>query len=210
MAKKAMVKVDHPKARKRLRYRLRREQYRMMELEAMPPAEAPPPPEQAAHGHGHGHGGHKIDHAHKHELEKTIETLRDQCLRLQAEFDNFRKRVAREREQTVAYAGQRVMEALLPVLDNFRRAVQSPGESVELFLSGVAMVEKQLEDILAQQGLERIEAEGQPFDPNVHEAVGVVEGSGLPDNTVAEVLQSGFALKGRLLRPAMVKVARAS
>ena len=134
--------------------------------------------------------------------------LKEQLLRTQAEFDNFRKRTRREMQQQTEMANQALVEALLPVLDNFERAISAPGETVEALLTGVQMVRKQLVDILEQAGLERVDALGQPFDPNLHEAVATGEAGETPDNHVMEVLQPGYLLKGRLVRPAMVRVAR--
>jgi molecular chaperone GrpE len=183
---------------RRLGYRLRREQYQMSELEA-PLAPLALPEVHAPH---HAH-------PHKHEAEKLIETLRDQLLRSQADFDNYRKRTKRDEHQRIDLAAQRLIEQLLPVLDNFNRALANPGDSVESLHTGIEMVHKQFEEILTQQGLTLVEAVGQPFNPKMHEAIGVVDGSGQPDNTVVEVFQPGYLLKGRLIRPAMVRVARA-
>lgn len=186
-------------------YRLRRANYRMTELEA--PTAARPP--EAAQVHHHPHPGvHRTDHAARHETEKAIESLREQLLRARADFENFRKRMKREEQQRIEMANQRLMEQLLPVLDNLGRATLNPGETVEHLLDGIEMIHKQFEDVLVQQGLEKIDPQGQPFDPNQHEAVGVVTDSDQPDNTVAEVFHPGYTLKGRLVRPAMVRVAR--
>ena len=194
-----------PKWSRRMGYRLRRANYRMTELEAPAPAR----PVEAAHAHHHAHHGvHRVDHAARHETEKAVESLREQLLRSRADFENFRKRMKREEQQRMQMANQRLVEQLLPVLDNLGRATQNPGETVVHLLGGIEMVHKQFEDVLIQQGLEKIEPQGQPFDPNLHEAVGVVTDSDLPDNTIAEVFHPGYTLKGRLVRPAMVRVAR--
>lgn len=155
-----------------------------------------------------------VSHVHEHhhprtaELEKSIENLREQLLRSQAEFDNYRKRQRREEQQRAEQANQRLIEQLLPVVDNFKRALASPGDSVDGLRSGLDMVNKQLQDILAQNGLETINPLGQTFDPNQHEAVAIENDPGQADNQVAEVFQEGYTHKGRLLRPAMVKVTR--
>lgn len=126
--------------------------------------------------------------------------------RVAAEFENFRKRAAREREETVARAAQRVVQALLPVLDSFDQAfahqAQTPGE--EQVLAGVRGTFHQLMDVLSKEGLEIIPATGEDFDPEVHEAVA---GGGDGDLMVAQELRRGYTLKGRVLRPAMVVVA---
>jgi len=126
--------------------------------------------------------------------------------RVAAEFENFRKRAAREREDTVTRAAQRVVQALLPVLDSFDQAfahrAQTPGE--EQVLAGVRGTFHQLLDVLSKEGLEMIPAVGEDFDPEVHEAVA---GGGEGDLMVSQELRRGYALKGRVLRPAMVVVA---
>lgn len=165
---------------------------------------------------GHGRARCHHHHHHHHEAEadphhaeaQHVTQLKEQLLRTQAEFDNFRKRTRREIQQQTEMANQALVEALLPVLDNFERAISAPGETVEALLTGVQMVRKQLVDILEQAGLERVDALGQPFDPNLHEAVATGEAGETPDNHVMEVLQPGYLLKGRLVRPAMVRVAR--
>jgi len=126
--------------------------------------------------------------------------------RVAAEFENFRKRAAREREDTVARAAQRVVQALLPVLDSFDQAfahqAQTPGE--EQVLAGVRGTFHQLVDVLSKEGLEIIPTVGEEFDPQVHEAVA---GGGDGDLVVSQELRRGYTLKGRVLRPAMVVVA---
>jgi len=126
--------------------------------------------------------------------------------RVAAEFENFRKRAAREREETVARAAQRLVQALLPVLDSFDQAFahqpQTPSE--EQLLAGVRGTFHQLMDVLSKEGLEIIPAGGEDFDPEVHEAVA---GGGEGDLMVAQEMRRGYTLKGRVLRPAMVVVA---
>ncbi|MFH1330430.1 MAG: nucleotide exchange factor GrpE [Actinomycetota bacterium] len=126
--------------------------------------------------------------------------------RVAAEFENYRKRAARERDETVARAAQRVVQALLPVLDSFDQAfaheAQTTGE--EQVLAGVRGTFHQLMDVLSKEGLEAIPTVGEDFDPQVHEAVA---GGGEGDLMVSQELRSGYALKGRVLRPAMVVVA---
>lgn len=126
--------------------------------------------------------------------------------RVAAEFENFRKRAARERDETVSRAAQRVVQALLPVLDSFDQAfahrAQTPGE--EQVLAGVRGTFHQLLDVLSKEGLELIPAVGEEFDPQVHEAVA---GGGEGDLMVSQELRRGYTLKGRVLRPAMVVVA---
>ena len=139
---------------------------------------------------------------------ETAEKHRDQLLRMQAEFDNYRKRVQRDQAQKFELANRDLLEQLLPVVDNFDRAMSNPGDSVEALLSGIQMVRKQLVDTLEQNGLKQIPAKGNEFDPNLHEAVATGPADEHPENHVMEVFQEGYTLKGKLVRPAMVKVAR--
>ena len=139
------------------------------------------------------------------------EELRDSLLRLQAEFDNYKKRQAREREESRKSANERILSAMLPVLDNLERALEhgeESGNSAKM-IEGVGLVLKQFRENLAQFGVEPIDAEGTAFDPHVHEAMSRVETDGdPPDGTVVEVYQKGYLLNGRVLRAAMVGVAK--
>lgn len=127
----------------------------------------------------------------------------DDLRRLQAEFDNYRKRVVREQTALTERATERLVERLLPVLDNFERAL-GHGVAAE----GVELVYRQLRDLLAQEGLEEVPAEDVVFDPAVHEAVELSEREGVTEPTCTSVLRRGYRIGGRLLRPAMVTVAR--
>lgn len=134
--------------------------------------------------------------------------LENRLLRLQADFDNFRKRTARERLEQAKLAEAALVTNLLPVLDNFDRALANlPQEADTSWAEGVQLVHKQLLDVLGQQGLERINC-AQPFDPNIHEAV-MREActNDEAEGTILQELQSGYLYQGRLLRPSMVKVA---
>lgn len=128
--------------------------------------------------------------------------------RLQAEFDNYRKRTQKEKEETIKYAAERIVEALLPILDNFERAVNSSktNQDFDAFSQGVEMIFKQMQSTLSKEGLNPIESVGQPFDPKLHDAVLQVESEEYPENTVVEELQKGYYLKEKVLRPSMVKV----
>jgi molecular chaperone GrpE len=134
---------------------------------------------------------------------------RDHLQRLQAEFENYRKRVIREQTRAVEFAIEPLISRLLEVLDEFELAMVAAEQRPEFdkFLHGVEIVFAKLVDLLRAEGLERIEAEGQPFDPTEHEALFQVEG-GEGEPYVADVLRSGYRLKGRVIRPAGVKVAR--
>jgi molecular chaperone GrpE len=137
--------------------------------------------------------------------------LKDNLLRLQAEFENYKKRQVKEREESRKSANERLLTVLLPVLDNLERALEHGGEggSPEKMLEGIQLVLKQFRESLSQFGVEPIEAEGAPFDPHVHDAMSRVETDGdPPDGTVVEVYQRGYLLNGRILRAAMVGVAK--
>jgi molecular chaperone GrpE len=131
----------------------------------------------------------------------------DHLRRLQAEFDNFRKRMLREQTVLVERANESLIEQLLPVLDAFEMAVASGGGSdPERLRKGVELVYGELTGVLSKSGLERIEATGKPFDPEEHEAVMHVDAED-GETGVLDVVRAGYRLKGRVLRPAMVKVA---
>ncbi|KJR49390.1 Heat shock protein GrpE [Desulfosporosinus sp. I2] len=132
----------------------------------------------------------------------------DHLLRLQADFDNYRKRTQKEKTEIIKYASERVIGDLLPVLDNFERAVSAAqiNPDFSAFSQGVEMILRQLQTALSKEGLKAIEAIGQPFDPNLHDAVLRVESEEHPENTVVDELQKGYYLKEKVLRPSMVKV----
>jgi len=140
------------------------------------------------------------------ERDEYLDTLR----RVQAEFENYRKRVIKEQTALVDRATSGLVEQLLPVLDSFELAfknLDSDGSGdIESVRKGVELVYAELLGVLEKAGLSRVEAEGKPFDPNVHEAVMQEDGEGEP--VVTDVLRTGYTLKGRVLRPAMVKVTR--
>jgi molecular chaperone GrpE len=132
----------------------------------------------------------------------------DRAARLQAEFDNFRKRQAREQQDFRDYAIADAIKTLLPILDSLDRALKTNAASLEDFRSGIELIDKQFHDALSKLGVEPLEAEGQPFDPNVHQAIQMVDTNQAQDNHIIDELQRGYKLKDRLLRPAMVRVAR--
>ncbi len=140
-------------------------------------------------------------------LTAERDSLVDRLARLQAEFENARKRAAREQQDFREYAVADAIKPLLPVLDSFERALQSAPEKSE-FRGGVELIYKQFQDALAKLGLQPVPAKGQQFDPHVHEAIEMVDTNKAKDHEVLEELQRGYKLKDRLLRPAMVKVAR--
>lgn len=135
----------------------------------------------------------------------------DRLARLQAEFDNARKRALREQQDFRDFALADAMRTLLPILDSFDRAIAHAGEGTgEELRTGVELINRQLHDALTKLGLEAVPATGEAFDPNVHEALGIVETDEVPDHHVYEELQRGYRLKGRLLRPSMVRVAKST
>lgn len=134
----------------------------------------------------------------------------DRAARIQAEFENYRKRSAREQQEFRDYAVAEAVKTLLPILDSLDRALKTNAASLEDFRSGIELIDKQFHAALAKVGVEPIEAEGQEFDPNLHQAIQMVDSGEVEDNHVLQELQRGYKLKERLLRPAMVRVARNS
>jgi molecular chaperone GrpE len=145
------------------------------------------------------------------ELQKVRaerDTLLDRLARLQAEFENARKRAVREQQDYREYAVSDTVKSLLPILDSFERALQVSGNNGNDLRSGVELIYKQLQDALVKLGLRQIPAKGEPFDPHLHEAIEMVDTDEVEDHHVLDELQRGYKLKERLLRPAMVRVAR--
>lgn len=138
--------------------------------------------------------------------EKLLQESVDRAKRLHADFDNFRRRTQKEREELSIFAVQGLMKDLLPLLDNFERALAAEAAENSSFKEGVEMIAKQMLATLEKNGLERINAIGEKFDPNFHEAIMRVADDSKEDDTVAEELQKGYSLRGRVLRPSMVKV----
>ena len=139
-------------------------------------------------------------------VEQDLREFRDRYLRTLADFENFRKRSEREKQDYFKYAMAGVIKDLLPVLDNFDRALEHAEEGDD-FHKGVALIYKQLFDVLKRHGVRMIEESNVRFDPNIHEAVVTEEDASVPNHTVVAILQKGYFLHDRLLRPAMVKVA---
>ena len=134
--------------------------------------------------------------------------LFERLARLQAEFDNYRKRAAKENADFRDFAVSDAARALLPVIDSFTLALKNAAAKPEDLRKGVELIFKQLQDVLQKLNVERIPAQGELFDPRVHEAIEMVESDAAPDHHVLEELQPGYRIKGRLLRPAMVRVAK--
>ena len=140
-------------------------------------------------------------------LQAERDALYDRLARQQAEFENLRKRTEREKQDFREFALADTLRSMLPVLDNFSLALRTQG-STEDVRKGVELIRKQMEDVLMKAGLQPIDSVGQPFDPRLHEAIEMVESKDVPDNHVVDELQRGYRFKDRLLRPAMVRVAR--
>lgn len=140
-------------------------------------------------------------------LRAERDMLLDRLARMQAEFDNARKRAAKEQQDFRDYALLDTVKAIIPVLDSFERALRASPEKSE-FHVGVELIYKQLQDALAKLGVKPISAKGEPFDPRYHQAVEMVETTDAEDDHVLDELQRGYLLKDRLLRPAMVRVAK--
>ena len=144
--------------------------------------------------------------AQAEQLRQERDQLLDRLARLQAEFENARKRAEREKAEYRDYATGNVVEQFLPVLDHFELALKATG-SVDQLRTGVELIVKQMEDVLKQLQVLPVPAVGEPFDPHQHEALGTVESDEIPDQHVAEEIRRGYRLPDRLLRPAMVRVA---
>ena len=147
------------------------------------------------------------DEEEEEDADEALEQERERYLRLFAEFDNFRKRTAKEKLEAYSDATARCIGELLPVVDNFERAVDAPCTD-EQYHSGMVMILTQLRNFLDKAGVTEIEALGAEFNPNIHNAIKQTEATEeFPENTVSEVFQKGYMLKERLIRPAMVAVA---
>ena len=141
-------------------------------------------------------------------LQADLDRFRDLALRSQADFDNFKKRATREKEEAIKYANSSLLERLIAIVDNFElglAAAKEEGEKSPVY-SGMSMVLKQLTDFLADNGLQPIDAEGQPFDPNLHEAIAHEPSENVPEGVVLRQMRRGYRLKDRLLRPSSVVV----
>lgn len=142
------------------------------------------------------------------ELRKQLEAEQNKYLRLLADYDNFKRRTQKDKEIANKFRSQSLLSDLLPVLDNFERALslKTTSEESASLLKGVEMVQKSLNEAVSREGLEEIKAVGEPFDPNFHQAVMQEKDDSAEPGTVLQELQKGYILKGRVLRPAMVKV----
>lgn len=150
-----------------------------------------------------------IDDATEASLGEELIKIREAALRTAAEYDNYRKRMVREKEDIIRYANQRLLEELLPALDNFEMGMMAAkADSSSMIYIGMSMVQKQLEEFLTQQGVTEILAENQIFDHNIHDAVGTkIVDTSIPEGKILRVARRGYKLRDRLLRPASVVVA---
>ena len=139
-------------------------------------------------------------------LEADLAEKDAQMLRLRADFDNFRRRSAKEHEELAAVVTQGILTDMLPLLDNFERALSAEGSDLDSFRAGVSMIYKQMQEALVKNGLEVIDTKDKKFDPNFHQAVMRVQDSEKEDDTIEQELQKGYMVKGRVIRPSMVQV----
>jgi molecular chaperone GrpE len=144
----------------------------------------------------------------KNDAAVKVAELENRLLRLQADFDNFRKRVARERNETYTRANEDLLSEVIPVIDHMDMALTAAADhdAPEALLNGVTLVGEQLKGVLGKFGLEKIDASGKEFDPNEHEAISHLPSEDVPDNNVMQQTRLGYKLKGRILRPAQVVV----
>lgn len=144
------------------------------------------------------------------EKDNMIDELKDKYLRVQAELENFKKRMKREMVESVKYSNEQLIKEILPIIDNFERALSHSSEEKNLksLVEGIEMTLKELFSVLKKYGLKEISSLGKPFDPSLHEAVMVEEKAEAEPNTVLEEFQKGYILNDRLLRPAKVVVSK--
>ncbi len=161
--------------------------------------------------HHHKHGKHDKEDKKLKELQEKYDTLNQQYVRLAADFDNYRKRQAQEREDLLKYGAENALKKMIEVLDNFERGKKALAEvqDCEKVKESFDLVHKQVEDTLVKLGLEKIEAEGKEFDPNFHEAVMQTPTTEYPENTIIAELQKGYKMGDKVLRPTLVNVASA-
>src|ERR1700722_8887103 len=145
-------------------------------------------------------------------MQADLDRFRDLAMRSQADFENYKKRCAREKEEAIKYANKSLLEKLISIVDHFELGLEAArGESEKSpIYSGMSLVLKQLKDFLAENGLQPIEAVGQKFDPNLHEAIGHESSAEVPEETVIRQTRRGYRLKDRLLRPSAVVVSSGS
>lgn len=143
--------------------------------------------------------------------EEKVVQLQDTVIRMKADFDNFRKRLQKEKENSIQYANEGILESLIPIFDNFELGLQAAEQTsdVKSLVMGMSMVKEQLKRFLDDSGLKQIEASSGEFDPHIHEAVGHEESADIPEGQIISQRRKGYKLKDRLIRPASVVVAKA-
>lgn len=142
------------------------------------------------------------------ERQKELEEYKNRWIRTYADLDNYRKRTQREIQDIYRYAGEELVKDILPVIDNFERALDLQEDKENPVLKGVELIYKQFKEVLEKHEVKEIEALGKPFDPNFHDAVMMVETDEYEENTIAEVLLKGYTYNTKVIRPSMVKVAK--
>lgn len=190
-----------------------REQVGPLSMDGHPPAEAPleaeKKPSEAPVALS---SAEKVRVLEERLSEKCIEVeeLRERVLRVQADFENYKRRMSREQGESRAWGTEGLVKELLPVIDNLERALQAGGKSSDptVLLQGVRMTLQQFQEIMRRAGLSEIRAVGEVFDPRVHEALMTVDSEGHPENLVVEEFEKGYKIRDKLLRPAKVSVAR--
>jgi molecular chaperone GrpE len=183
----------------------------MTETEEMQRVDTPdgnnaPEQVESAAEQGQGNEQNAEQSAELEAIRDERDALKDRLARLQAEFDNARKREVKERQDTRDYAVQSAVEPFLSVMDNFALALKAQG-SVEQLRAGVELILKQMEEALRGLNVQPVESVGAQFDPRVHEALGSEERDDVPDHQVTEEIRRGYKLRDKLLRPALVKIA---
>jgi molecular chaperone GrpE len=180
--------------------------------EALREAEAAVEARHASRSAERGHPGQAALESELAALKQEKAQLEERWVRLQADFENHRKRTLREKQEALAYGHEIVVKDLLPVVDNLERAIEhasaSSGADFEGMLQGVELVRRELLAVLAKHGVSPIEAEGEVFDPNLHEALAQMEDEKVPAGRIGRMLQKGYRLRDRLLRPARVMVSK--
>ena len=156
----------------------------------------------------------EMNHMQKelNDAESQTQIAIDKMMRLAADFDNYKKRNAKEYENIRKYAAENIIKELIPIVDNFERAIESANESkdVNSLLGGIKLILNQMMNLLEKEGVIRIKAVGEIFDPNIHEAVMHIASDEYPENVVMQELQKGYILRDRVIRPAMVAVSKGS
>lgn len=140
--------------------------------------------------------------------DEEIAELNNKLIRLQADFVNYRKRAEKEKENSILYGIESFACDLLPIIDNFQRAIDSEVDKESPFYKGISMIEQQLKELLKNNSIEEVQSLGQPFDPNFHHAVFMEESKDYDSGIIIEILQKGYQLKDKVIRPSMVKVSK--